>query len=389
MFNSGHASDPSRPPASMSVEVRRTDEGLELELTGEWVTQRLALIQTGLAAVDVAAARQVSIATQQLTALDLSGAWALREFLRRARAAGAVVTFRGTPPDQLRLLDEILKEGGTTGVPEADAVPEAERALEAIGRQAVRAGQDLMQGLAFVGRTSTTFVAGLVRPRRLRPIAIARHVYDTGITAMPIVALIAFLISVIIAYMSARQLRGLGADIYVVDLVTIGVLRELGVLLTSIIVAGRSGSAYAAELGSMQLNEEVDALTATGVDPFELLVVPRVVGLTIALPLLTIIADLIGLTGGALLCRYLLDMPLSQYANRVIEAISPTTFWVGVIKAPVFAVLIALAGCYRGMQVHGSARELGRLVTVAVVQAIFFVILADALFAVLFMEMDI
>jgi phospholipid/cholesterol/gamma-HCH transport system permease protein len=389
MFNSGHASDPSRPPASMSVEVRRTDEGLELELTGEWVTQRLALIQTGLAAVDVAAARQVSIATQQLTALDLSGAWALREFLRRARAAGAVVTFRGTPPDQVRLLDEILKEGGTTGVPEADAVPEAERALEAIGRHAVRAGQDLMQGLAFVGRTSTTFVAGLVRPRRLRPIAIARHVYDTGITAMPIVALIAFLISVIIAYMSARQLRGLGADIYVVDLVTIGVLRELGVLLTSIIVAGRSGSAYAAELGSMQLNEEVDALTATGVDPFELLVVPRVVGLTIALPLLTIIADLIGLTGGALLCRYLLDMPLSQYANRVIEAISPTTFWVGVIKAPVFAVLIALAGCYRGMQVHGSARELGRLVTVAVVQAIFFVILADALFAVLFMEMDI
>jgi phospholipid/cholesterol/gamma-HCH transport system permease protein len=389
MFNSGHASDPSRPPASMSVEVRRTDEGLELELTGEWVTQRLALIQTGLAAVDVAAARQVSIATQQLTALDLSGAWALREFLRRARAAGAVVTFRGTPPDQVRLLDEILKEGGTTGVPEADAVPEAERALEAIGRETVHAGQDLVQGLAFVGRTSTTFVAGLVRPRRLRPIAIARHVYDTGITAMPIVALIAFLISVIIAYMSARQLRGLGADIYVVDLVTIGVLRELGVLLTSIIVAGRSGSAYAAELGSMQLNEEVDALTATGVDPFELLVVPRVVGLTIALPLLTIIADLIGLTGGALLCRYLLDMPLSQYANRVIEAISPTTFWVGVIKAPVFAVLIALAGCYRGMQVHGSARELGRLVTVAVVQAIFFVILADALFAVLFMEMDI
>ena len=373
----------------MSVEVRRTDEGLELELTGEWVGPRVAVIQTGLAAIDVAAARQVSIATQRLTALDLSGAWALRQFVHRARAAGAAVTFRGTPPDQLRLLDETLKEGGTTDVPPAEAVPDAERALAAIGRHVVRAGGDLMHGLAFLGRISTTFLRGLLRPRRLRPIAIARHVYDTGVTAMPIVALIAFLISVIIAYMSARQLRGLGADIYVVDLVTIGVLRELGVLLTSIIVAGRSGSAYAAELGSMQLNEEVDALTATGVDPFELLVVPRVLGLIIALPLLTIIADLIGLTGGALLCRYLLDMPLSQYANRVIEAISPTTFWVGVIKAPVFAVLIALAGCYRGMQVHGSARELGRLVTVAVVQAIFFVILADALFAVLFMEMDI
>jgi phospholipid/cholesterol/gamma-HCH transport system permease protein len=214
-------------------------------------------------------------------------------------------------------------------------------------------------------------------------------VYDTGITAIPIVGLIAFLISVIVAYMSAQQLRSFGAEIFVVDLVTIGVLRELAVLLTSIIVAGRSGSAFAAELGSMKLNEEVDALYATGVNPFEALVLPRVLGLVIALPLLTVIADLIGLMGGALLCRFLLDMPLTQYVNRVNEAISPTTFWVGLIKAPVFAVLIATAGCYRGMQVRDSSRELGRLTTVAVVQAIFLVILADALFAVLFMELDI
>jgi len=167
------------------------------------------------------------------------------------------------------------------------------------------------------------------------------------------------------------------------------VLRELGVLLTAIIVAGRSGSAFAAEIGSMQLNEEVDALIATGVDPFEALVLPRVLGLTVALPLLTIVADLIGLTGGAVLCRFLLDMPLSQFVNRVSEAISPTTFWVGLIKAPVFALLIGLAGCYHGMQVRGSSRELGHLVTVAVVQAIFLVIFADAVFAVLFMEMNV
>jgi phospholipid/cholesterol/gamma-HCH transport system permease protein len=373
---------------SMSVEVRRTDEGLQLELTGEWVAQRITLLESGLAAVDVAAARQLSIATERITALDLSGAWALRKFLQRARAAGAAVTFRGTPPDQLRLLDERLEDPGAREAPPA-ASPDAPQALAVIGRNAVGAGRDLFEGLAFFGRTSATLLRGLVRPRRLRPISIARHVYDTGITAMPIVALIAFLISVIIAYMSARQLRGLGADIYVVDLVAIGVLRELGVLLTSIIVAGRSGSAYAAELGSMKLNEEVDALIATGVDPFEVLVVPRVLGLTIALPLLTVIADLTGLTGGALLCRYLLDMPLTQYVGRVNEAISPSTFWVGLVKAPVFAMLIALAGCYRGMQVRDSARELGRLVTVAVVQAIFCVILADALFAVLFMEMDV
>jgi phospholipid/cholesterol/gamma-HCH transport system permease protein len=138
----------------------------------------------------------------------------------------------------------------------------------------------------------------------------------------------------------------------------------------------------------MKLNEEVDALTATGVDPFEVLVAPRMLGLTIALPLLTIIADLIGLAGGAVLCHYLLDMPLSQYVNRVNYAISYSTFWVGMIKAPVFALLIAGAGCYHGLQVRSSARELGRQVTLAVVQAIFFVILADALFAVLFMKID-
>jgi len=232
-------------------------------------------------------------------------------------------------------------------------------------------------------------VRALGRPRRFRPISVARHVYDTGITAVPIVSLIAFLISVIIAYLSAQQLLGYGATIFVVDLVTIGVLRELGVLLTAIIVAGRSGSAFAAELGAMQLNEEVDALYATGVDPFEALVLPRVLGLVIALPLLTVIADIIGLMGGALLCRYLLDMPLTQFVNRVNESIAPTTFWVGILKAPVFALLIALAGCYRGMQVRGSSRALGRLTTVAVVQAIFLVILADALFAIVFMELDV
>jgi phospholipid/cholesterol/gamma-HCH transport system permease protein len=229
----------------------------------------------------------------------------------------------------------------------------------------------------------------LMSPRRWRMVSIARHVYDTGITAIPIVALIGFLISVIVAYMGAQQLIKFGADIFVVDLVTVGVLREMGVLLTAIIVAGRSGSAFAAELGAMKLNEEIDALKATGVNPIEVLVLPRIIGLMIALPLLTVIADAVGLAGGALLCRFLLDMPFVQYFERMDEAIGPFTFWAGIVKAPAFAILIAIAGTYRGMQVRNSSRELGRLTTVAVVQAIFMVILADALFAVFFMELDI
>jgi phospholipid/cholesterol/gamma-HCH transport system permease protein len=378
-------------PSAEAVEVRRTAEGLELTLTGEWSVREVAAIEAALGAVDVATSARVRIAAAGITQLDLSGAWALSGFVRRARRAGADVGFRGAPPDQLRLVDATLaQEPGDSAPADVAAPGEAgERALVAIGRYAVRSGRDLVAGLAFLGRVCVTLVLSLLRPHRLRPISIVRHVYDTGITAVPIVALIAFLICVILAYLSAQQLRGLGADIYVVDLVTIGVLRELGVLLTSIIVAGRSGSAFAAELGSMKLNEEVDALTATGADPIELLVVPRVLGLAIALPLLTVVADLIGLAGGGLLCRYLLDMPLTQYVNRVDESITATTFWVGIIKAPVFALLIGFAGCYRGMQVRGSARVLGHLVTVAVVQAIFLVLLADALFAVLFMKLKI
>jgi phospholipid/cholesterol/gamma-HCH transport system permease protein len=377
----------------MPLEIRRTAQGQELDFSGEWRLTQFEELKQQLGTVDLKATRHLEVDTRKLTVLDLSCAWALREFLQQARDAGVEVSFQGEPPDQLRLLEETLKEAAADAPPapatDAAATPGEHGLLVTLGRHAVQAWHDLQMGLAFLGRITTTFAGSLGSLKRLRPISIARHVYDTGITATPIVALIAFLISVIIAYMSAQQLRGLGADIYVVDLVTIGVLRELGVLLTSVIVAGRSGSAFAAELGSMKLNEEVDALIATGVDPFEALIVPRVLGLTIALPLLTIIADLIGIAGGALLCRFLLDMPLTQYLNRAAAAVSPSTFWVGLFKAPVFALLIAMAGCYRGMQVRSSARELGRLVTVAVVQAIFLVILADALFAVLFMKMDL
>jgi len=385
---------------SQLITVRRAEQGsLALDLTGEWRALSFEQIDTALAAVDVAGARHIEIATDRLAALDLTGAWRLREFVRHARQMGAEVAFAGTPPDQLRLVEDTLRPIEAAAAPQAveslgqaisEFPVEAEVAtLSFIGRRAVTLWHDMIGALAFLGRLSSTAARALPRPRGLRPISIARHLYDTGITAIPIVALIAFLISVIIAYMSAQQLRGFGAEIFVVDLVTIGVLRELGVLLTAIIVAGRSGSAFAAEIGSMQLNEEVDALRATGVDPYEALVLPRVLGLVIALPLLTVVADLVGLVGGAVLCASLLHMPLDQYVNRVSQAISPSTFWVGIIKAPVFAVLIAMAGTHRGMQVRGSSRELGRLTTVAVVQAIFLVILADALFAVLFMEIGV
>jgi phospholipid/cholesterol/gamma-HCH transport system permease protein len=361
------------------------DDSLQLTLQGDWVAAQLGQIEQDLQALQVDACRQIVIDMADDLRLELSGAWLLHEFVERWQQQRLQIDYPQGMPATLKLVVDTLDKAGPDFVrPESNYRP-----VSALGRNVVDRAKALRAGLAFIGEIMLRFLGGLFTPRHWRPTSIVRHVYDTGITAIPIVALIAFLISVIIAYMGAQQLRQFGADIFVVDLVTVGVLRELGVLLTAIIVAGRSGSAFAAEIGAMKLNQEIDALNATGVQAIEVLILPRLIGLIIALPLLTVIADVVGVLGGALLCHMLLDMPLIQYFQRAEEAIGVWTFWVGLIKAPVFAVLIAMAGTYRGLQVRGSSRELGRLTTVAVVQSIFLVILADALFAVLFMEMGI
>jgi phospholipid/cholesterol/gamma-HCH transport system permease protein len=361
-----------------------------LGLLSEWAGAQASQIDAELRAVPLQQVSRIDVDASRAE-FDLAGAWLLVDFLQRAAAAGAEVAFRGDKPRAVDWIERTIGKDAPSAVP----VPTHDEwhgpaaAVEGLGKRTVQAARRGYASLAFLGRVSAAFGHAATHRRRLYPTSIARHVYDTGITAIPIVALIGFLISVILAYIGAQQLQKFGADIFVVDLVTIGVLRELGVLLTAIIVAGRSGSAFAAELGAMKLNEEVDALVATGVNPIQALVLPRLLGLMIALPLLAIIADLMGLAGGALLCRSLLDMPLVQYVNRVNESIAGTTFWVGIIKAPVFAILIAMAGTRCGLRVRGSSRHLGRMTTLAVVQSIFFVILADAMFAVLFMKLDI
>jgi len=332
--------------------------------------------------------RRLVVDTHSLEALDLSGAWLLRERLQALQGGGGRIEFAGEPPSQFAFLEEITAQQAEQA---AAAEPEPPRswhdAVGWVGRTSVQQMHQFIDAVGYLGRVSVTGLRSL-RPRHLRVASIARHIYETGIQAIPIVSLIAFLISVIIAYLSAQQLRQFGAEIFTVDLVAIAVLREMGVLLTAIIVAGRSGSAFAAEIGVMRLNDEIDALHSMGVDPFEVLVLPRLIGLLISLPLLTIVADAMGLAGGALLSSLLLDISLTQFIPRLQDALAPTTFWAGLIKAPVFAALIALVGTYRGMQVRDSSRELGRLTTVAVVQSIFLVIFADAVFAIVFVELD-
>jgi phospholipid/cholesterol/gamma-HCH transport system permease protein len=371
----------------MHLTAQRDGDNLEVKLTGNWRGPELTAIEAETAQIPLGDVGRVRIIVPADLELDLAGAWALRNWIVVAEGAGAAVEFDGVKPGQLELIESTLA-GRIRAAPPSSSEPSFEP-VSALGRQVTRRVLGVKLALDFIGRAAFTFVRACTSWHRLRPASVARHIYETGITAIPIVSLIAFLITLIIAYIAAQQAREYGAEIFVVDIVTVGVLRELGVLLTAIIVAGRSGSAFAAEIGAMKLNEEVDALRAIGVEPHEVLILPRVIGLVVALPLLTIIADGIGLTGGALLCKWLLDMPLVLYLERVQDAIAPTTFWVGVIKAPVFGLLIALSGTYRGLQVRDSSRELGRLTTVAVVQSIFLVIFANALFAIAFWQLDI
>ena len=366
----------------MFLEATHRDGERELRPRGHWRTEHAPELARAVDAVQPEGARVVLDAAQ-LESLDLTGAYFLRRLERRLLAAGVELRWAGARPGPLEFASGVVGDESPAAKPARPHPPIGE-----VGRWAVEQGLEVRGAVAFLGRIFLVFAGALARPGRFRPASIARHVHETGLQAVPIVALIAFLISVIIAYIGAQQLRQYGGEIFVVDLVTLAVLRELGVLLTAIIVAGRSGSAFAAEIGVMRLNDEVDALRAIGLNVIEVLVLPRIIGLVIALPLLTIVADAMGLAGGAVLSFLLLDIPFNQFLVRMQEAIMPTTFWAGLVKAPVFAFVIAMIGTYRGMQVRGSSRELGRLTTVAVVQSIFMVIFVNAIFAVVFWQLD-
>ncbi|MGF1608030.1 MAG: MlaE family ABC transporter permease, partial [Kiloniellales bacterium] len=235
-----------------------------------------------------------------------------------------------------------------------------------------------------LGHTVIVFLRALLQPRRIRVTALVSHMERTGLDALPIVGLISFLIGVVLAYQGADQLARFGAQIYTVNLVGVGVLREMGIILTAIIVAGRSGSAFTAQIGTMQVNEEIDAMRTIGLDPMDVLVIPRVLALVLVLPLLTFYADIMGILGGAVMAMLVLDISFVQFIRQLNAAVPIWSFWVGIIKAPIFAFIIAMVGCYEGFRVIRSAESVGLRTTAAVVKSIFLVIVLDALFSILF-----
>jgi len=261
--------------------------------------------------------------------------------------------------------------------------------LNAAGTLTLNAWAQAVALFAFTGQTAVTAVGVLRHPSRMRWRNVGHHLHIGGYQAVPIVALMAFLVGVVVAYQGAEQLRRYGANIFVVELVGHAMLREFAPLMTAIIIAGRSGSSYAAQIGTMVVTDEVDAMRTIGMDPGEVLVLPRLLALAIALPLLTVLADITGVLGGMVMADMQLGVSFTAFTERFGREMQGDTFLLGVGKSLVFAVVIALIGCFQGFRTHGSADSVGRQTTMAVVQAIFLVIVADAAFSVVFNMLDL
>jgi len=330
--------------------------------------QRLEALVTPPRAIDLSAVERI----------DTVGAWIIH---RLARDADAPI--EGASDDARHLIDQVGQVDEPVQVRPDTRTPFL-RVLGEIGDATVQAGSTMLGLVGFLGAATMAAWDVIVHPGRFRGNAVARQFETVGVAALGIIGLMSFLIGIVIAQQGAVQLRQFGAEVFTINLIGRITLRELGVLMTAIMVAGRSGSAFAAQIGSMKLAEEVDAMRIIGVSPMEALVLPRILSTTIMMPLLGFYASLVAIVGGGLLCWISLGIPPITYVARIREVVPITDIWVGLIKAPVFGIIIAIAGCFQGMQVKGNAEEVGLRTTAAVVQSIFLVIVLDAVFAVFF-----
>jgi phospholipid/cholesterol/gamma-HCH transport system permease protein len=344
-------------------------------MRGRWTLQDLGpLLRTG--GMPPATEWPVTLDGSQLQDLDSAGAWWLQGQLP---AGGSAPTLRAWPPRALALMNEV-REGVGHAVPE----PLPRNLLQRTGEAAVAAAQQAQAFLRFVGEVAIA-AAGLLRHRSLwRPRAIWHEIQIGGVDALPIIGLTSFLLGIVVAYQGADQLRHYGANVFVVELVGYAMLREFAPLIGAIIIAGRSGSAYAAQIGTMVVSEEIDALRTIGIDPLQRLVLPKIVALAVVLPLLTVFADITGVFGGMVMARSRLDIGFPEFIDRFGRVMEGSALLIGVGKSLVFAVIIAAIGCFQGLRTQGSADSVGRQTTLAVVQSIFIVIVADALFSVAF-----
>jgi len=373
--------------ATPELRIDDTDGVTTLRPTGRLVTEHLERVEARFVEAQVPS-KKVRVDLSALDALDTGGAWLIADLQRRLEADGARVSyFEGDTP-RIELIEAVKAarpaEPGVEDLPRG-IIPW----IASIGAKTAGVGTSVASLLSFMGETLAKLFVLVLRPRRWRPAALFSQMEETGFNAIPIVVLMSFLIGVVLSFQGASQLRQFGAEVFVVDLIAISILRELGILLTAIIVAGRSGSAFTASIGSMKVREELDAMRTLGLDPIEVLVIPRVVALVIMLPILGFIANISGLLGGAIMSWVELGVSPGMFVTRLQENTDVWHLAIGMIKAPVFAAIIAIVACWQAMQVHGSADSVGRHTTISVVQSIFLVIAADAVFSVFFAEIGV
>lgn len=369
--------------ASEWMTTTQTGNGLEIRLTGDWTIDNADLIDASIAALTSAPTGSTVIDAAPIGRMDTAGAWMVEKIRRRLTTPDLAAEIRGIQPNHQLLVDRLRALNGEPA-PEPVRYSALSVVAEQTGRATVDAFREGCDLLNFLGLATVTAARTTISPRRFRMTAFVHHLEQVGLNALPIVGLLSFLIGVVLAYQGADQLRQFGAEIFTVNLLGISILREMGILLTAIIVAGRSGSAFAAQIGTMQVNEEIDAMRTIGLDPMEVLVLPRTLALLVAMPLLAVYADLMGLAGGALMAIVSLDITFTQFTERLKDVVPIWAFWVGIIKAPVFGIVIALVGCREGLKVRGSADSVGRQTTRAVVISIFLVIIIDAVFSIFF-----
>jgi phospholipid/cholesterol/gamma-HCH transport system permease protein len=368
-----------------SILVSDEQGGLVLRAEGEWLVTSARELDRRLNAIDLPRGRQVIVDLAGVDRLDSTGALLLLRTEHALTERGNRVELTNLPPRFAPLVDQVRARGVSEPLPHP--IPPHHTLIgfiARIGQVTLVLLSRLYDIVGFTGLVTETVFKMLRQPSRLRLTATLVQMEQVGLDALPIVGLLSFLIGVVMAYQGADQLRRFGAEIYTVNLLGISILRELGVLLSAIIIAGRSGSAFTAQIGTMQVNEEIDAMRTLGLDPVEVLVLPRLIGLGLTLPLIVFYADFMGMLGGSLMSWIVLDISIPTFISQLQGAITEGTLWVGVVKAPFFAAIIALIGCYEGLNVTRSAESVGRLTTQSVVESIFFVIVTDAAFSIIF-----
>ncbi|MDX2234967.1 MAG: MlaE family lipid ABC transporter permease subunit [Hyphomonadaceae bacterium] len=369
---------------SPAFSVRDDAGGRVLALAGDWTAATVGEIDAPLRELIGHLGPDPAVDVSGLGRMDVAGAWLV---VRTFGAAGDPIAVRGDHANAQRLIS-VAQAAAHDDVPHPDRLHGVVAVFDRIGHALVNARHEALGTLEFLGLTIVTLLRQLRHPQRIRWISVVSVMETAGLNAMPIIMLLSFFIGVVVAFLGARILGDFGAAVFTVELVAFSVMREFGVVITCVLLAGRTDSAFTAQIGAMKMRQEIDAMRVLGLDPMEAIVVPRLIAMLVMTPILTFAAIVAGLAGGLIVCWAMLNVSPIMFFTRISEAVPAQHFWVGMLKAPPLAVVLALVGCRQGLETDNDVTSLGQRVTASVVHAIFLVIVLDAAFAIWFLEMD-